>query len=64
MLYSEDKFEVEKLEENLRKIHHNAPRKEAWRRVAEEAARFFTYKYRPVIDALDELAQEDTTHHE
>lgn len=50
--------EIDDLAERLKEAHDKAQRKEAWKRVAEEAARILTAKYRPIVEAL---AQKDTT---
>lgn len=50
--------EIDELADQLKETHDMALRKEAWRRVAAEAIRILTAKYRPIVEAL---AQEDTT---
>ena len=50
--------EIDELAEVLKEAHDMALRKEAWRRVAAEAIRILTAKYRPIVEAL---AQEGNT---
>ena len=46
--------EIDALALQLKEAHDMALRKEAWRKVAAEAIRILTAKYRPLVEALEQ----------
>ena len=60
VIYSIDKGQMEEMEEEMREAYRIALRKEAWKRVAETAVKHLTRKYQPLVEAVNEMTQEDT----
>ena len=49
--------ELEALERLLRQTYQDAHRRDVWQQVAGVAARFFTHKYAPLVEAYHEIAE-------